>query len=358
MKDEIIKIKEEILGELKRVKESDGLSKLETKYLGRKGKLTVFLKQIASLSDEEKKEIGRLANQTKKEMISKFKEVKSVITGEGKDVFVDVSLPGEKRTLGHLHPVTIVQNELEDLFKSMGFMVLDGPELESDHFNFEALNIPSHHPARDMQDTFYVATPHPNPLLRKERGREGQEETNVDQSDMVMRTHTSPVQVRGMLKYGAPLRCVAPGRVFRAEAIDAVHEHTFDQMEGLMVDENISVSNLIAVMKELINGIFGREVETRVRPGYFPFVEPGIELDIKCTICNGPGCPGCKHSGWLEILPAGQVHPRVLEYGGIDSKKYSGFAFGLGLTRLAMMKYKINDIRLFNSGDLRFLSQF
>ena len=343
MKDEIIKIKEEILGELKRVKESEALSSLETKYLGRKGKLTVFLRQIAGLSDEEKKEIGRLANQTKKEMIAKFKEVKSIISGEGKDTFVDVTLPGKKRRRGHLHPVTIVQNELEDLFKSMGFMVLDGPELESDYFNFEALNIPSHHPARDMQDTFYVADP-----SAKEEG----------QSDMVMRTHTSPVQVRGMLKYGAPLRCVAPGRVFRAEAIDAVHEHTFDQMEGLMVDENISVSNLIAVMKELINGIFGQEVETRVRPGYFPFVEPGIELDIKCTICGGKGCPGCKHSGWLEILPAGQVHPKVLEYGGIDSKKYSGFAFGLGLTRLAMMKYKINDIRLFNSGDLRFLSQF
>ncbi|MCK5211895.1 phenylalanine--tRNA ligase subunit alpha [Candidatus Parcubacteria bacterium] len=367
MKDEIIKIKEEILAELKKVKESEALGNLETKYLGRKGKLTVLLKQIAGLSDEEKKEIGRLANQTKKEMISKFKEIKSVISGKGEDTFVDVTLPGEKRVLGHLHPVTIVQNELEDLFKSMGFMVLDGPELESDYFNFEALNIPSHHPARDMQDTFYVATPHPNPLphpqplsfaRRGESKERGQEETNVDQSDMVMRTHTSPVQVRGMLKYGAPLRCVAPGRVFRAEAIDAVHEHTFDQMEGLMVDENISISNLIAVMKELINGIFGREVETRVRPGYFPFVEPGIELDIKCTICNGSGCPGCKHSGWLEILPAGQVHPKVLEYGGIDPDKYSGFAFGLGLTRLAMMKYKINDTRLFNSGDLRFLRQF
>ncbi|MCK5062096.1 phenylalanine--tRNA ligase subunit alpha [Candidatus Parcubacteria bacterium] len=367
MKEEIIKIKEEILSELKKIKESKALSDLETKYLGRKGKLTVFLKQIANLSDEEKQKIGRLANETKQEMIRKFKEARSVISGETEAGFIDVTLPGEKRLLGHLHPITIVQNELEDLFRSMGFMVLDGPELESDYFNFEALNIPKSHPARDMQDTFYIATPHPNPLphpqplsfaRRGERKERGQEEASVDQSDMVMRTHTSPVQVRGMLKYGAPLRCVAPGRVFRAEAIDAVHEHTFDQMEGLMVDKNISIGNLIAVMKELINSMFGRAVETRVRPGYFPFVEPGIELDIKCTICLGKGCPGCKHSGWLELLPAGQVHPRVLEYGGIDPNKYSGFAFGLGLTRLAMMKYKINDIRLFNSGDLRFLKQF
>ncbi|MBU4455316.1 phenylalanine--tRNA ligase subunit alpha, partial [Patescibacteria group bacterium] len=202
-------------------------------------------------------------------------------------------------------------------------------------------NISRYHPARDMQDTFYVDT----------KNKEGE-------YDLVMRTHTSPVQVRAMQKYGAPLRCVAPGRVFRCEATDAAHEHTFDQMEGLMVDKDISIANLIAVMKELLKGIFKKEMEVRVRPGYFPFVEPGIELDIKCTICGGAKCPSCKNSGWLELMPAGMVHPNVLKFGGIDSKKYSGFAFGLGLTRLAMMKYGVDDIRLFNSGDLRFLEQF
>jgi phenylalanyl-tRNA synthetase alpha chain len=248
----------------------------------------------------------------------------------------DVTLPGIKITGGHLHPLTLVQRDLEKIFTSMGFLILEGPELESDYYNFEALNIPATHPARDMQDTFYI---------------EGKK-------DLVMRTHTSNVQVRAMQKYGAPLRCVVPGRVFRCEATDAVHEHTFDQMEGLMIGENISFANLIAAMKELLNGIFDREIETRIRPGYFPFVEPGIELDIKCTICGGKKCPACKHSGWLELLPAGLVHPNVLKCGRIDPKKYTGFAFGLGLTRLAMMKYGINDIRLFESGDLHFLKQF
>jgi len=218
---------------------------------------------------------------------------------------------------------------------------LDGPELESDFYNFVAVNIPPNHPARDMQDTFYI------------------DKKNMDgEYDLVMRTHTSSVQVRAMQKYGAPLRCVVPGKCFRCEAIDACHEHTFYQMEGLMIDKNISLANLISVMKELLSGIFKKEMEIRVRPGFFAFVEPGLELDIKCTICGGKGCPSCKNSGWLELLPSGMVHPKVLEYGGIDPKKYSGFAFGLGLTRLAMMKYGIDDIRLFNGGDLRFLEQF
>jgi phenylalanyl-tRNA synthetase alpha chain len=318
------------------------LRDLEVKYLGRKGEFTKILRCLKDLTIQEKKEIGKLANEIKKDLQEKFEEVKNVIT---KNVIkrekLDVTLPGEKIEKGHLHPITIIQNELEDLFISMGFMVLDGPELESDYYNFEALNIPKHHPARDMQDTFYI-----------------DKKNKKQEYDLVMRTHTSPVQVRAMQKYGAPLRCVVPGRVFRNEALDACHEHTFYQLEGLMIDENISISNLIAVMKKLLNGIFKKEMETRVRPGYFPFVEPGIELDIKCAICNGKGCPSCKNSGWLELFPAGMVHPNVLIAGNIDPKKYSGFAFGLGLTRLIMMKYGINDIRLFNSGDLRFLEQF
>jgi len=255
--------------------------------------------------------------------------------------FVDTTLPGEKIVSGHLHPLTLVQRDLEKIFSSMGFMILDGPELESDYYNFEALNIPKTHPARDMQDTFYI----------DHKNKDGEH-------DMVMRTHTSNVQVRAMEKYGAPLRCVVPGRAFRSEATDACHEHTFNQMEGLMIDKNISLANMIAVMQELLSGVFRREVKVRIRPGFFPFVEPGVELDINCAICGGKGCSSCKHSGWLEILPAGLVHPNVLRAGGIDPKKYQGFAFGLGLSRLVMMKYGIDDIRLLQSGDLHFLKQF
>ena len=341
MKNEIEKLKNEILGSLAKVKEEKVLKDLEIKYLGRKGELTKILRSLKDLSEKEKKEIGQLANEIKKEIEDKFSEAKIVISGKSGQERVDITLPGEKIERGHLNPITIVQNELEDLFTSMGFMVLDGPELESDFYNFEAVNIPKNHPARDMQDTFYI------------------DKKNMDgEYDLVMRTHTSSVQVRAMQKYGAPLRCVVPGKCFRCEAIDACHEHTFYQMEGLMIDKNISLANLISVMKELLSGIFKKEMEIRVRPGFFAFVEPGLELDIKCTICGGKGCPSCKNSGWLELLPSGMVHPKVLEYGGIDPKKYSGFAFGLGLTRLAMMKYGIDDIRLFNSGDLRFLEQF
>jgi phenylalanyl-tRNA synthetase alpha chain len=341
MKTQLEKLKQEIIDNLNKVKSSDAFRDLEIKYLGRKGELTKILRGISELSAEEKKTLGKLANEVKLELVEKFKQAKNIIEGSSKNKkFIDISLPGEKIINGHLHPITQIQNDLEDLFTSMGFMVLDGPELESGYYNFEALNIPKHHPARDMQDTFYI------------KGKEGVV------SDMVMRTHVSPVLVRAMQKYGAPIRCVIPGRVFRSEAIDASHEHTFYQMDGLMVGKNISISNMIAVMKELLRGIFKKEVEVRVRPGFFPFVEPGVEIDMKCMICNGAGCPVCKNSGWIEVLPGGLVHPNVLRAGGLDPKVYDGFAFDVGVTRLAMMKYGIDDIRLFNSGDLRFLEQF
>ncbi len=254
---------------------------------------------------------------------------------------MDFTLPGKEIKQGHLHPITQIQNEIEDLFISMGFMILDGPELESDYYNFEALNIPKDHPARDIQDTFYAY----------EKGAK-------NRYNLVMRTQTSSVQVRAMQKYGAPLRCIVPGRVFRAEAIDASHEHTFYQVEGLMVDKDISICHLIAVLKELLKEVFKKEMDIRIRPGHFPFVEPGLEVDIKCVICEGKGCSVCKNSGWVELLPAGMVHSRVLKAGGIDPKRYSGFAFGLGLTRLVMMRYGIDNIRLFLGNDLRFLGQF
>ncbi len=347
MKNKLEQIKKQALNDLQELMDKklsinleENLRTLRIKYLGRKGELSQILRNLKDLSVEEKKEIGALANNIKNQLESVFKEKEDEILGE-KSGDYDISLPGKEIKIGHLHPLTLIQRDLENIFKSLGFSILEGPELESDYYNFEALNIDKHHPARDMQDTFYVDW-----------------EKNKKDEKLVMRTHTSPVQVRAMQTYGAPLKAIVPGRVFRNEAIDASHEHTFYQLEGLMIDKDISITNMIALMKELLKGIFEKEVAVRIRPGFFPFVEPGIELDISCQLCGGKGCSVCKQTGWLELFPAGMVHPRVLQAGGIDSDKYSGFAFGLGLTRLVMMKYHINDIRLFNSGDLRFLEQF
>lgn len=345
MKTQIEKLRMEALSELEKVDALTALEEVELKYFGRKeGQLNLILKQLKDLSSEEKKEVGQFANDVKQELETVIEqkraglERKKIEENLAKE-FIDVTLPGKKNERGSLNPNSIVQYELEDIFKSLGFMILDGPELESDYYNFEALNIPENHPARDMSDTFYI---------KRKAGDE----------KLLLRTHTSPVQVRAMQKYGAPLRAVVPGRVFRYEAKDASHDDTFYQLEGLMIDENISITNVIAVMKTLLKGIFKKEVKVRLRPGFFPFVEPGFELDINCLICGGKGCSVCKHTGWVELLPCGMVHPNVLKAGGIDSDKYSGFAFGLGLSRLVMMKYGIDDIRLISSGDLRFLKQF
>nr|MBI5254344.1 phenylalanine--tRNA ligase subunit alpha [Candidatus Falkowbacteria bacterium] len=349
MEEKLIKIKNAALKELATIKDIDEFKKIFTKYLGRKqGVLTDILKDIKNLGADAKKAIGQVANQVKNDVAAAFAAREKELSGleiEKKlsENLVDVTLPGlpagwqgKKNQAGHFHPSTQIQYELEDMFRSLGFLVLDGPELEFDYYNFEGLNIPQYHPARDSQDTFYIK----------------------DHANWLMRTHTSPVQVRALQKYGAPIRAIVPGRVFRNEATDASHEHTFYQLEGLVVDKDISVANLIAVMNLLLKGILKQDIKTRLRPGYFPFVEPGFELDINCLICNGKGCPVCKHSGWVEILPCGMVHPNVLKHGGVDPEKYSGFAFGLGLNRLVMMKYGIDDIRLLQSGDLRFLQQF
>ncbi len=341
MLSKLQELKKRALDELTGLELPEHLRTWEIKFLGRKGELTKVFKAIQEMAQEEKPKFGLLANQIKDELKIAFKSCQQKIHSGTKSAKIDVTLPGIKITQGHLHPISLVQKELEELFRSMGFMVLDGPELESEYFNFEALNIPSWHPARDIQDTFYIKEP--------------KTEAN---NRLLLRTHTSPVQVRALLKYGAPLRVVVPGRVFRYEATDAAHDHTFWQLEGLMVDKGINIAHLIAVIKELLGGIFKREVEVRLRPGYFPFVEPGFELDIKCFICEGRGCSVCKQSGWVELLPCGLVHPKVLEYGGVDSEEYSGFAFGLGFSRLVMMRYKIDDVRLLLSGDLRFLEQF
>lgn len=339
IQDELQKLKERALKSIGGISNLEQLRNVEIQYLGRKGDLTQILRKLSELPTEERSKVGSMANQIKQELKKEFEKAERVLgkreVNKLEEEWIDVTASKPKRWLGHLNPISIIQYELEDIFTSMGFMVLDGPELESDYYNFESLNIPSWHPARESQDTFYV---------------EGE--------DLVMRTQTSALQVRAMKKYGAPFRGIFPGRCFRNEATDASHEHTFYQMEGLMIDKNISIANLIAVMKSLLRGVFKRDVKIRLRPGYFPFVEPGFELDINCLICGGKGCSVCKQSGWLELLPCGMVHPNVLKFGGLDPKEWSGFAFGLGLTRLAMMKYGIDDIRLFCGGDLRFLNQF
>ena len=343
MKNQLNKIKEEAHGAIVSADNIELLENIRVKFLGRKGELTGILRSLASLSNEEKAEVGALSNKIKEELnaeIDSKKEalLKAEVELKIKNEFLDVTLdkiPGAASfERGHLHPISQLQYEIEDIFTSMGFEVLDGPEAETEYYNFEALNIPKHHPARDMQDTFWT------------------EDGNL------LRTHTSAIQVRGMEKRKPPFRVVGPGRVFRYEATDASHENTFYQVEGMMVDKNISVANLIHFMKVLLREVFKTDVKIRLRPGFFPFVEPGFELDINCLICGGKGCSVCKQSGWVELLPCGLVHPNVLKSGGIDPSEYSGFAFGLGLNRLIMMRYGINDIRHFQSGDIRFLKQF
>lgn len=309
------------------------------KYLGRKGLLAQYRKNVdfKSLSPEERKEFGKDFNEMKNLFETKISRKKNSFTESetvSKVMPIDMTLPGSGHSIGSLHPITLVQMELENIFMGMGFYIETGYDVETEYYNFEALNTPADHPAREMQDTFWLT------------------------NGMVLRTQTSAQQVRALEKYGVPLKAIFPGRCFRYETIDASHENTFYQLEGLVVDRHITVANLISVMKLLLSQVFHRDVETRLRPGYFPFVEPGFELDINCLICGGKGCKTCKNSGWLELLPCGIVHPNVLKSGGVDPEKWSGFAFGLGLTRLAMMKYSIPDIRLFNSGDIRVLEQF
>lgn len=344
MDERLKQLRDQALKEISAIANSEEFKRVQEKYFSRSsGELAKLLKDIKEVAAELRPQAGAALNAARAELEaalgSKLQEVGGSLAAAAQShAAIDVTQSMSVRR-GHLHPLSQVQYELEDIFSSMGFMVLDGPELESDYYNFEALNIPWWHPARETQDTFYV----------QHRG-----------DRILMRTHTSPVQVRAMQRYGAPLRAVVPGRVFRNEATDASHEHTFDQMEGMMIGEDISITNLIAVMKELLRGVFKRDdIEVRLRPGYFPFVEPGFEMDIRCLICGGPGCPVCKHSGWVELMPCGMIHPNVLAYGlGAAAKKYTGFAFGLGLTRLVMMRYGIEDIRHLKNPDLRFIRQF
>jgi len=352
MQHKLKKIKQDIINELERTNTLDQLEDIYNRYFSRNsGRLTQLSKDIKKVATDQKPVVGRLLNQIKKEAEQMFAQAKQDINRHsGHDAneadFFDPTLPALGPKPGNLHILTKMQYEIEDIFRQLGFIVADGPLLESDWYNFEALNIPADHPARDMQDTFYVAE------TLKHKNTDAQKKPKL-----VMRTHTSNVQVRAMEKYGVPIRCIAPGRVYRNEATDARHEHTFYQIEGLMVGENISVANLKSVIDNMIKAILGEKFKTRIRPGFFSFVEPGLEVDMSCSLCRGRGCRVCKHTGWVELMGAGMVHPNVLKAAKVNPDKYSGFAFGFGLERLAMIRYNIDDIRLFHSGDLRFLHQ-
>jgi phenylalanyl-tRNA synthetase alpha chain len=326
-------------GRIEAAAAAEDLERVRVAVLGRKGALAEISKGLGKLPAEERTRAGKRLNEVKQALETALEAKKAAFDKAAAEArlaaeWVDFTLPAPAPPRGHIHPVSRIQAEIEDVFTSLGFTVLDGPEVETEYHNFDALNIPPDHPARDMQDTFWLA------------------------DGNLLRTHTSPVQVRGMERLGPPLRMIAPGRVFRNEEVDASHEHTFYQLEGMMIDREVSIAHLVYFMKTLLGSVFKREVTVRLRPGYFPFVEPGFELDILCLICGGAGCPGCKQGGWVELLPCGLVHPNVLRLSGIDPEEWNGFAFGLGLTRLVMMRYAIDDIRYLQSGDLRFLNQF
>jgi len=346
MNEQIVKLQEQFEAELAAVKDAAELENIRVAYLGKKGSITDLLKGMKDLSVEEKKDFGQkvnvLKNEATEKISAKMVELKEqeILKEINSMPEFDLSMPADL-TRGSYHPITLVQRECERIFKSMGFDVEDYSEVVTDYECFEALNIPKHHPARDMQDTYYL------------------------ENGQLLKSHTSAAQNAIYKKYkdalfneGRPIKAIFPGRCFRNEATDACHENTFFQMEGVMVDKDISISNLIFFMKTMLSEVFKRDVKVRLRPGFFPFVEPGFELDISCAICGGEGCPSCKHSGWLELCPCGMIHPEVLKAGGIDPEEYTGFAFGLGLTRLAMMKYGVKDIRDLNGGSLKTLAQF
>lgn len=332
MEEKINSIINNVENDLNGIKKEADLLNLKSKYLGKSSELMTMLSELKNMSIDDKKKYGKLLNETKVNLellfSRKFDEISNAF-----DIMFDTTLPSYE-SLGSMHPISIVAKEVTDILKRLGFTIVTSPEIETEYFNFDGLNIPSTHPARDMQDTYWLE--------------------NGD----LLRTHTSPSEVRSMQKYGAPLKICTPGRCFRNEDLDACHENTFFQIEGMVIDKNISINNVIYVMKGMLESVFNTSVDVRLRPGFFPFVEPGFELDCSCLICGGKGCPTCKNTGWLELCPCGMTHPNVLDAGGVDKEKYTAFAFGLGLTRLAMMKYKIDDIRILNSGDLRFLKEF
>ena len=346
MKEQINELRIDALNSLASVVNQSELDAWRVRYLGKKSGLQAVLKGLGSLPAEERKIAGGETNRLKNELEELLKEKQAALEtasclAHGQQDALDITLPGRPAPLGRLHPVTKVLQEMGVIFTSMGFEVVEGPEVEWDYYNFEALNIPKEHPARDSMQTFWVDAP------KGEKDRE-----------MLLRTHTSPMQIRVMEKQKPPLRIVVPGRVFRYEATDATHIPMFHQIEGLAIDKGITMADLKGTLYEFSRRFFGPERRVRFRVDFFPFVEPGVEMAVECAVCKGDGCRLCGQSGWIEILGAGMVHPRVLKVGGIDPEEYSGFAFGMGIERVPLLRYGIDDIRLFYSSDLRFLRQF
>ena len=339
MKAQLEAIEKKAFEELTAAQDLKDLDAVRVKYLGKKGELTAILKQMGKLSAEERPVIGQLANQVRAQIEERLEETKTNLEAHLLDQrlateTLDVTMPGKRSVLGKKHPITIVLDELKEIFIGMGFDVAQGPEVELDYYNFEALNIPKDHPARDTQDTFYI------------------------NDNVVPRTQTSPIQIRVMEKQKPPIRIIAPGRVYRSDALDATHSPLFHQVEGLVVDKNITMADLKGTLEVFVKRLYGEESVVRFRPHHFPFTEPSAELDVQCFNCHGEGCRLCKGEGWIEILGCGMVHPKVLENCGIDPEEYSGFAFGMGLERLVMRRYNIDDLRLFYENDARFLNQF
>ncbi len=339
MKEKLQSLKSEALAAVAAATDEKLLDEVRVKYLGKKGELTAILKQMGSLTPEERPVMGQLVNRAKAELEEaiananqgfKTKAAEAKLKAET----LDITMPSTPAKKGGLHPLNIVLNDMIDIFQSMGFDVVDGPEVETDYYNFEALNVPQDHPARDMQDTFYLA------------------------ENLLLRTQTSAAQIRTMENRKPPIKIICPGRVYRADEVDATHSPVFHQIEGLVVDKNITMCDLKGVLEQFAHEIYGKETEVKFRPSFFPFTEPSVEVDVTCSECRGKGCRVCKGSGWIEILGAGMVHPRVLKACGIDPEEYSGFAFGIGLDRLTTTRYKVSDIRLLFENDLRFLKQF
>ncbi len=341
MRERLEALQQAALADLQNVETQQQLNDLRIQYLGKKGELTEVLRGMAQLSAEERPLVGQVTNETRKaieDVIEQKQALFARLETERRlqSETIDVTLPGRAVRAGALHPLNKIIEEVEDIFIGMGYTVEEGPEVEQDHYNFEMLNLPKDHPARDMQDTFYVT------------------------EEILLRTHTSPVQVRTMLakKGEVPVKIICPGRVYRRDDDDATHSHMFTQIEGLVIDKKVRMSDLKGTLLQFVKQMFGEQTQIRLRPSFFPFTEPSAEVDVTCVMCKGHGCRVCKQTGWLEILGSGMVHPRVLEMAGYDPQEYSGFAFGMGVERIAMLKYGIDDIRHFYTGDLRFLRQF
>lgn len=339
MKEKLQAIQEKVMAEVQNVADLKKLDEIRVAILGKKGDLTAVLRGMKDLTEEERPHVGKLANEVREKIEAVLEQAKETLSQKARESQlgsenIDVTMPAKRVKIGHRHPMNIVLDDLKAIFMGMGYSIAEGPEIEKDYYNFEALNIPEHHPAKDEQDTFYIS------------------------KDIVLRTQTSPVQVRTMEQQKPPIRIIAPGRVYRSDEVDATHSPVFNQVEGLVIDKGVTMADLKGALAEFAKELYGDKVKVKFRPHHFPFTEPSAEMDVSCVICGGEGCRVCKGSGWIEILGCGMVHPRVLEMSGIDPTVYSGFAFGMGLERITMLRYGVEDLRLFYENDVRFLNQF